>query len=181
MLGLLVSGIFASTISTMDAGLNKNAGIFIKNFYQPVLRPDATDRQLLRAGKLATAVLGVLVIFVAWRFSQLQKVSLFSLTVSFSALISTPFWIPLLWGMLVKDTPPWSGWSTVLVGFCSSLFATYFITPDFAAELFGAATPLKRDSIEYWEQGIATVLNLAVGTAWFFGTKIFWDRSSADY
>ena len=181
MMGLLVSGIFASTISTMDAGLNKNAGIFIKNFYQPVLRPAATDRQLLKAGKIATALLGVLVIFVAWRFSQLQKVSLFSLTVRFSALISTPFWVPLLWGMLVKNTPPWSGWSTVLVGFCTSLFATYVLTPEAAARFFHVATPLGRDSAEYWEQGIATILNLVVGSAWFLGTAWFWRRADPAY
>ncbi len=181
MLGLLVSGIFASTISTMDAGLNKNAGIFIKNFYQPVLRPHATDKQLLKAGKLATFFLGLLVIGVAWRFSQLQGISLFSLTVRFSALVSTPLVVPLVWGMLIKETPPWSGWSTVLVGFCSSLFATWVLTPEAAAHFFGVATPLARDSIEYWEQGIATLFNLAIGTAWFFGTKFFWDRSSSDY
>ncbi len=180
MMGLLVCGILASTISTMDAGLNKNAGIFIKNFYQPVLRPGATDRQLLRASKLATIVLGFLVTFVAWRLSQLQGLTLFSLTVRFSALVSTPFAIPLFWGMIVKDTPPWAGWSTVAVGFCSSLFATYLLTPDAAAHFFGRATPLSQASMEYWEQGIATLLNLLVGTAWFFGTKKFWDRSSAD-
>ncbi len=180
MLGLLVCGILASTVSTMDAGLNKNAGIFIKNFYQPVLRPAATDRQLLRASKFATVVLGGLVTFVAWRLSQLQGLTLFSLTVRFSALVTTPFAIPLLWGMLVKNTPPWAGWSTVAVGFCSSLFATYLLTPDAAASWFGVAK-LTQASTEYWEQGIATLLNLLVGTAWFFGTKWFWDRSSADY
>ncbi|MSU72756.1 MAG: hypothetical protein EXS43_10495 [Opitutus sp.] len=108
MLGLLVSGIFASTIATMDSGLNRNAGIFIKNFYQPVLRPHATDQQLLRASKLTTIVFGGLVIFMAWRLSQLQGLSLFSITVRFSALVTTPFWVPMLLGMLVSDTPPWS-------------------------------------------------------------------------
>lgn len=181
MLGLLVSGIFASTISVMDAGLNKNAGVFIKNFYQPVLRPDATDQQLLKASKIATVFLGAIIIFVAWRFSQLQTVSLFSLTVRFSALVTTPFVVPLVWGIVVKDTPPWSGWTTVAVGFCSSLVATKYFTPEAAAHFFGYATPLARDTKEYWEQGIATVLNLLVGSAWFLGSKLFWDRSSPAY
>ena len=181
MMGLLVSGIFASTIATMDSGLNRNAGIFIKNFYQPVLRPHATDQQLLRASKLTTIVFGGLVIFMAWRLSQLQGLSLFSITVRFSALVTTPFWVPLLLGMLVSDTPPWAGWTTVTVGFCSSLFATYLLTPAAAAQFFHVAGPLSRASTEYWEQGIATVLNLAVGSAWFLGSKFFWDRSSAEY
>ncbi|MBC7365580.1 MAG: transporter [Undibacterium sp.] len=180
MLGLLVCGILASTVSTMDAGLNKNAGIFIKNFYQPVLRPAATDQQLLRASKFATVILGALVTFVAWRLSQLQGLTLFSLTVRFSALVTTPFAIPLLWGMLVKNTPPWSGWSTVAVGFLTSLVATYIITPEAAAQFFNTG-PLTKSSTEYWEQGIATLANLVVCTAWFFGSKWFWDRSTPEY
>ena len=97
-----------------------------------------------------------------------------------SALVTTPFAIPLLWGMLVKDTPPWSGWSTVAVGFLTSLVATYILTPEAAAQFFGVG-PLTKSSTEYWEQGIATLLNLFVCTAWFFGTKWFWDRSTPDY
>src|ERR1044071_1113011 len=41
MVGLLLSGIFAATMSSMDAGLNRNAGFFVKNFYHVVLRPRA--------------------------------------------------------------------------------------------------------------------------------------------
>ena len=45
MMGLLVSGIFAATMSSMDSGLNKNTGFFIKNFYQPIIAPHAPDSQ----------------------------------------------------------------------------------------------------------------------------------------
>ena len=51
---LIVSLGAAATMSSMDSGLNKNAGVFIKSFYQPVLRPAATERELLRAGKATT-------------------------------------------------------------------------------------------------------------------------------
>jgi Na+/proline symporter len=33
LLGLLVTGIFSATMSSMDTGLNRNAGVFIKNVY----------------------------------------------------------------------------------------------------------------------------------------------------
>src|SRR6185295_277410 len=62
MLGLLISGIFGATMSTMDVGLNKNAGFFVKNFYHVVVRPRASEREQLVAGKLVTLVLGALVI-----------------------------------------------------------------------------------------------------------------------
>jgi SSS family solute:Na+ symporter len=180
MLGLLVCGIMASTVSTMDAGLNKNAGIFIKNFYQPIIKPGATDQQLLKASKLVTVVLGALVIFVAWRFSQLQGVSLFRLTVSFSAFVTTPFVIPLVWCMLVKKTPSWAGWSTVIVGFITSFLISKYLNPEDAAKLFGWEK-LDKSHADYWEQGITTLLNLLVCSAWFFGTRLFWERSSPEY
>jgi SSS family solute:Na+ symporter len=177
MIGLLVSGIFASTMSTMDAGLNRNAGIFIKNFYQPVLRRDAPDAHLLRVGKIATAVLGVIVILVALKLSRLNGLNLFLLTRRVAILIGIPIVVPLLLGMLVKRTPPWSAWSTVFVGFLGSLCIDSFLTPDWAAQTFGIAalTPASR---EYWTQAIQFFGNVTLASAWFLGTKLFWDRTS---
>ena len=178
MMGLLVSGIFAATMSSMDSGLNKNAGIFIKNFYQPYFRPAAPDAHLLKVGKIATLVLGAIVIAVAYKMSQLKGLGLFILMQRVSILVSTPIIVPLLVGLIVKNTPPWSAWSTVLVGFVCSLFMSDLLTPEWAAQVFGVATPLDAASREYWIQGIQFFGNVVVGTAWFVGTKLFWRRTS---
>lgn len=178
MLGLLVSGIFAATMSSMDSGLNKNAGIFIKNFYQPVLKPGASDRELLRAGKVATVVLGLLVILVAWRLSQLRELSLFDLMVRFGSLVSVPITLPLVWGVLIRRTPPWAAWSTVAVGFACSVLCEQVLTSQWAAEsLLGSALPLGKAEGEYWGQGIAVALSVVVGSAWFLGSTAFWRRT----
>src|SRR3954462_14644338 len=121
MMGLLVSGIFAATMSAMDAGLNKSAGIFIKNFYQPVLHPGAADRHLLKAGKVVTLILGVIIICTALRMSQLKEFNLFIQMQRVSILIGVPITVPLVLALLVRRTPAWSGWSTVLVGFLGSI------------------------------------------------------------
>lgn len=65
MIGVLVAAIFAATMSSMDSGLNRNAGILIKNFYQPIFRPKAGDGELLFAGKVVTVLLGGLIILAA--------------------------------------------------------------------------------------------------------------------
>lgn len=182
MVGLLVSGIFAATMSSMDSGLNKNAGIFIKNFYQPVLRPHATDRQLLRAGKLTTIVLGSFVILVAWQLSKLKGLSLFDMMVRFGSLVSVPITVPLVWGLLIKRTPPWAAWTTVAVGFASSLVCENLLTSRWAGEFFfGPGSLLDRSSGEYWGQGIAVLLNIAVGSLWFIGSTLFWRQASPEY
>ena len=110
--------IFAATMSSMDSGLNRNAGIIVKNFYNSVLRPQASEKELLTASKLTTLALGIGIISAAVLFSQLESLGLFDLMLQFSALIALPLNIPMLWGMVFKKTPDWSGWATAIFGLC---------------------------------------------------------------
>ena len=177
MLGLLVSGIFAATMSAMDAGLNKSAGIFIKNFYQPVLKPSAPDRHLLKAGKVVTLLLGVIIIFTALQMSQLKQFNLFIQMQRVSILIGVPITVPLVLALLIRRTPAWSGWSTVLVGFIGSVLIDRYLSPGWAAEFFGKTKPLDPVSEEYWRQGIQLLGNVALGTGWFLFSSLFWSSS----
>ncbi len=181
MMGLLVSGIFAATMSSMDAGLNRNSGFFVRNFYQPVLRPNATDRDLLRAGKATTVVLGGLIILIALRMSELRGFSLFIWMQRVGILIGIPVLVPLVLGVIVRNTPPWSGWSTVAVGFVSSLLITSRLTPNWGT-LFphlGAVPELMR--AEYSRESAEMIGNFVVCSLWFLGTKLFWSRVSAEH
>ncbi len=179
MMGLLVSGIFAASMSSMDGGLNKNAGILVRNFYQPLVRPDATDAHYLRVGKLATLVLGVVIVLVGLKLSALKELNLFLKMQRLSILIGIPVTVPLLLGFVIKRTPPWSGWSTVLVGFLCSLFISDALTPDWAARAFGVTTPLDAAAREYWTQAIQFFGNVIVAGAWFCLTTLFWNRTAA--
>lgn len=181
MMGLLVSGIFAATMSSMDSGLNKNAGYFIKNFYQPIIKPHAPDAHLLRVSKIATAVLGIMVILVGLKLSELRGMDLFTMTQRLSILIGTPILVPLVLGIIVRRTPPWSAWSTVLVGFAGSLLISRFLTPEWAAPLFGYSGPLDNTAKEYWRQGIELFGNIAIGSTWFVGTMLCWQGTTAEH
>ena len=181
MLGLLVSGIFAATMSGMDSGLNKNAGIFVKNFYQPLLRPDATDAQMLRLGKIITVVLGVIVIYIAIRMAAFRDLGLFLIMQRVSILVAVPITVPLLLGLVIRHTPPWSAWSTVLVGFLGSFFISDFFTPEWGSSFFGQGNALDAESREYWVQGFQFFANVILASTWFIGTKLFWSRSSPEY
>lgn len=116
MMGLLIAGMFAATMSSMDSGLNRNAGIFVKNFYVSVLRPDASERSQMLISKLVTVFLGGLVISAALYYTTLEDFGLFDLMLQFSSLIGLPVTIPLVLMMLVRKTPDWAGWSTVVLG-----------------------------------------------------------------
>jgi SSS family solute:Na+ symporter len=63
--GLIIAGIFATMMGSTSAALNALATSFTKDFYLPYINPDATDRQSIRAARIATAIFGILMIIVA--------------------------------------------------------------------------------------------------------------------
>ncbi len=63
--GLIIAGVFATMMGSTSAALNALATSFTKDFYLPYIRPGATDRQAIRAARIATAIFGVLMIIVA--------------------------------------------------------------------------------------------------------------------
>jgi solute:Na+ symporter, SSS family len=63
--GLIIAGVFATMMGSTSAALNALATSFTKDFYLPYIRPGATDRQSIRAARVATAIFGLLMILVA--------------------------------------------------------------------------------------------------------------------
>jgi len=181
MLGLLLSGIFAATMSSMDSGLNRNAGIFVKSFYHPVLRKGASDRELVIAGRAATAIMGVLVILAGLNFSRLEQLGLFDLMLQFSTLVVVPYSLPLVLCILVKRTPPWAGWSTVFLCFAVSLLTTRYLDAAWVQRTFALAAPLTPSERSYWTVIAGLLMNVGIGSLWFFATRVFWNSASPDY
>lgn len=175
MIGLLLSGIFSATMSSMDTGLNRNAGIFVKNFYQPVIRPKASEAELVRAGRWSTAVLGGLIIVAAVNFSQLKGLGLFNLMLEFGTLVAVPYALPLVLGAIVSRTPPWAGWSTTFLCFAVSLLTVHWFGPDWLAQTLHRARLSPADA-GYWTVAIGLAANVVIGTAWFLISGVFWSR-----
>ncbi len=180
MMGLLAAGIFAATMSSMDSGLNRNAGVFVKNLYQPLLRPRASDRELLNVGKVTTVVLGLIVISIAIFYSQMRELSLFELMLKFQILVSLPYIVPLVLGMIIRRTPGWTGWSTLLVCFLVSYLTTTFLNIDWAVNMFGSSDGINTWERQNWEQGIGVFTITGAGIIWFLFCRRFYDRQSAE-
>ncbi len=69
--GLILCGLFASLMSTLDSIYNSVSTLWAVDIYKRHLRPDASERQVVRAGKLAivaTLIAGVLFSFVVVYF-----------------------------------------------------------------------------------------------------------------
>ncbi|MFK7971245.1 MAG: transporter [Bacteroidia bacterium] len=173
MVGIMICSIFAATMSSMDSTLNRNAGVFVRNFYKPILRKNATDKELMFVSYITTTVLGGLIILSAIFFSELEGLNLFDLNMRLGAMISLPFMIPLTWGLMVKGTPRWAGWSTVVFGMLISYVIQNHIAPETFGNLLQIDMPLsKRESIDI--RFFANVIFVIVlCSSYFLSTRFF--------
>jgi SSS family solute:Na+ symporter len=60
MVGLVIAGVLAAGMSTLDSSLNSSATVYTVDFYKRVLKQDADDHAQLMMIRLATALIGVL-------------------------------------------------------------------------------------------------------------------------
>src|ERR1041385_4455645 len=90
LLGLLLSAMLGATVTSMDAGLNKNVGIAIRSFYKPLFRPDASEAHLLLAGKICTLFFGAVIIALALTVNKFRSRNLFDFVNQLAANLLTP-------------------------------------------------------------------------------------------
>lgn len=172
LLGLLVCGVFAATMSSMDSALNRNSGIIVCNIYQPLFRPNASDRELLFVGKLCTALVGVCLIAVGFGFWHFSDLPLFDWFLLIGALMNIPLFIPLMYGMFVAKTPDWACWSSVIVGVIFAVLGRFVIDPVWVGSLLGMEN-LSELEISYLKFSIMLLTMISTTTIWFFFTMLF--------
>ncbi|MCY4745910.1 hypothetical protein NYO99_13075 [Pelomonas sp. UHG3] len=139
--GLLLAGLFAATMSSMDSALNRNSGIFVRSFYKPILarNREVSDASLLRVGQVVTVVNGILVILMAQFYQSLSHLSLFEIMMQVGTLLQSPILVPLFFGMFIRRTPTWVPWVTVLVGLAVSWMLVTWLKPSLVGEWLGVS------------------------------------------
>jgi SSS family solute:Na+ symporter len=60
LVGLVIAGVLAAGMSTLDSSLNSSATVWTVDFYKRLLNPDADDARQVGIIRMATAVIGVL-------------------------------------------------------------------------------------------------------------------------
>lgn len=171
--GLLLAGLFAASMSSMDSALNKNTGIMIRSVYQPYLKrkgKHVDDNKLLKISMGLSLISGIIVIGMALFFKSLKELSLFDLMMSVSAMIQVPLLIPLILGIFVKRTPRWAPWVTVILGLSLSYIVKESVTPAVVADWIGIAEFTSREAADL-------NLILTLGVHVFVTAPFFWATS----
>ncbi|MEN8662904.1 MAG: hypothetical protein ABF330_10490 [Lentimonas sp.] len=182
MVGLIVCAMFAASISSMDTALNRNAGFCVRNFYLEFVNPKASNKKQLLVGRLFTVCLAVALIVLATTLANNRTIGLFEFSNLVFSLVIPPMVVPAVFGFIYKKTPVWSGWSTVLVGFCAAFSAKSFISIDAVGErLWGLAQPMSAMDKGDITFIVITSVTLICSISWFFMTSIFYKHGTADH
>jgi len=210
MIGLLISGIFGATLSSLDASVNQGVGILVRNFYLPVINPMCSEKKLLVISKISTALFGVIIIGFGIYVSYHRTLPLFDLLNLLGVSLWLPLAIPMCLGLFYKRTPSWSSWTTVLIGLSTSFLASFGIKStdvidahsiqgsgqqwiethlhvtlptiaDVVGWIPGMHAPFKPEEMTQFSL-IATAFGVGgICVAWFFFTSLFYESSPAAY
>ncbi len=171
LLGLVMVALVAATIAPLSSAHNRNAGIVVKSLYQVWFNPNATNRQQLMVGKIATIVSGVLATVTALLLASVESYSLFDMMIVFAAFIQMPINIPSLLALVSLKTPNWSGWATVMVGCAVSLFMMFIFNVQWLSS--SPLTPRERKDLSV----VATLaVHLLVTGGFFLFTRVFYAK-----
>ena len=180
LVGLLVCGIFAATMSTMDSGINRSAGVFVRNFYRPILRTAASETELLTAGKVFTGVFGMVTIACGALLSLWRELGLFDLVLQVAAKIEIPLFMPVLLGMMIRHTPGWVAWSTIPVAMVAGWQAPILFNIERMQLVMGWREPLNELEAGNWSYAISIFAVVVIGTAWYVaGSMLFPSKPEA--
>lgn len=99
--GIFAAVIFGAILSSFVGALNATATLFTLDFYKPIIKKDATDRQVARAGKLVTIAVGVISVVIA-PFISFASDGLYAVVQEFNGVYSMPLLALVILGFYSK-------------------------------------------------------------------------------
>src|SRR5690554_362635 len=104
MVGLVIAVLIAALVSTIDSGLNALSTVFTMDIYVKKYDPDASQKQIIRIGRIVTAIGATLAIFITLAIDSIQGLNLFDIFQSVLGFIAPPMSAVFLFGVLWKKT-----------------------------------------------------------------------------
>jgi Na+/proline symporter len=180
MLGLVIAGLFAATMSTMDMALNVNAGFLVKNFYQPIFHKDATEVEQLKAGRITTVICGALMMVLAILYVlRGRNLSLFDAYLYIDNYIQAPLTVALFLSIFVRKTPAWAGWVTVVVGIFFGVVLFNLVPTEMGRQVVSALFGERfTDYLITNKVTFTRLITIPLCSIFFFATKYFYREAA---
>ena len=120
MLGLMLGGMVFATSSSVNTTLNISAGVLANDIYKH-FRPESTGDHLVKVGRLATIILGVVTIMVALLVPFMGGIV--EVVMSLAAITGGAMFLPPMWALFSKYQ---TGKSVLVVTIITLLINAFF-------------------------------------------------------
>lgn len=129
LLGMMLAGMIFATASSLNANLNIASGVVTNDIFKR-LKPDSSDKALMRVARISTIVFGLLAIGIALLVPLMGGIV--NVVISIAALTGVPLYLPVIWSLFSKRQTGKTILTTTLLSLAVNGFFK-FISP----ELFG--------------------------------------------
>jgi SSS family solute:Na+ symporter len=124
--GIVVAGLLAALMSSLAGAFNVSSALFTMDFYSK-LKPEATQKQLVWIGRVATAVM--VLIGLAWIPVIQGGKGLYDYLQGVQAYLAPPIFVVFFLGVFVKRLNAKGALWALIVGFALGLFRLAVDTP----------------------------------------------------
>ncbi|MCB1235196.1 MAG: sodium/solute symporter [Verrucomicrobiae bacterium] len=158
--GLVVSGLFAAAMSSIDSGVNSITAVVTTDLVDPLShRPMSEEKHVLMARVLAF-VIGAVVV-VCSSFMERVPGNITAVTMKTANLLTVPIFCLFFFALFVKFASPAGVWIGAVFGVGTA------VSIAFSGPIFGFKTLPNGDEVDpvsfQWIMPAALVVNLAVG------------------
>ena len=162
--GLLIAGILAAIMSTIDSQLLVCSTTFSEDIYRAYIRPDASDAELLRLSRIAVLVISALGIYMAYSHRDSTLLSMVAYAWGgFGAAFGPVILLSLFWSRMTA----WGAVAGMISGAVvvvwwksasGGIFEMFEVVPGFFAALFAIVlvsllTPAQEPAVPLDTQG----------------------------
>lgn len=149
-LGLVVASIIAAYMSTIGTHLNWGSSYLVNDFYKRFVKKDATEKEMVRMGRISTVVLMVLAGSIAIFFLEdaTQAFNILLLSGAGSGLIYLLRWF---WWRINA----WTEIMAMIIATVSAIILIFFVNDLWLAHTFNGIYPLPVDYAELGKKALA--------------------------
>ncbi len=120
LLGLMLTGMYFSTSASANTTLNVVSAVFTNDIYKGFVKPDASDKQLIRVARLSSWGFGLGMIGIALMVPAAGGIV--EVVLSISAISGGPLLAPPLWALFSKRLNGKTTFWITLIGLSVNLF-----------------------------------------------------------
>ena len=121
--GVMLAAMFSATASMADSEINVFSGAITETYKR--FKQSATDKDLVRVGRIFTSLLGIAIIGLCLLIPKLGGVE--RLVLSGVSLLVGPMIMPVIWSLLSKRISLSAFWIVIAISFSASFILKYIL------------------------------------------------------